>query len=50
MKVTERWKQYQNNRDYIKSFTDSSEIIELAREIFEFPPDLSEFANSLYRG
>lgn len=47
MKVSERWKQYRERPDYLAAFRQNPDIIDMAAQIFEFSPELAEFAASL---
>ncbi|MBX2864903.1 MAG: hypothetical protein KTR27_15230 [Leptolyngbyaceae cyanobacterium MAG.088] len=49
MAVTQRWQSFKENDAYRQAFRKRLDIVELAEEIFELPPDLAEFAHSLKR-
>lgn len=49
MSVTNRWQRYRENPAYKEAFQKNPEIIELAEQIFQLPPELAEFSNSLKR-
>lgn len=49
MAVMERWKNFRENQSYVTAFKKRLDIVELAEQIFELPPELAEFADSLKR-
>ena len=49
MAVAERWKDFSENPSYVKAFQQHLDIVELAEHIFDFSPELAEFAASLRR-
>ena len=44
MKVMERWKLYENNERYLNAFKKRPDLVDMAREIFDLPTDLVDFA------
>lgn len=49
MAVMERWQTFRNNQAYITAFKKRLDIVELAEQIFDLPPELADFAHSLKR-
>ena len=49
MSVTDRWRHYQNDEQYAETFRAHPEILSLALEIFDLPPDLQDFAQQCRR-
>lgn len=49
MTVMDRWKSFRENKVYRTAFQKRLDIVELAEQIFDLPPELAEFADSLKR-
>lgn len=44
MQVLERWQFFKDNAEYLEAFRRHQDIVEMAEEIFDLPPELAEFA------
>ncbi|MEL6231801.1 MAG: hypothetical protein AAFR24_17985 [Cyanobacteria bacterium J06627_3] len=47
MAVMDRWQSFRDNQAYITAFKKRLDIVELAEQIFDLPPELAEFADGL---